>query len=221
MDNSQIQDFDRYDSKGQRRALMLCIKKDHKGADGNLVIMKKLFTDYGFLYEIEINPTIEGMKKTVSDFRDSINRSEENISCVFVVTTSHGNRDVIVGADNKRLLVKDIIEPFGDELCPKMKGKPKFFIINACRGQNTDFGVPLDSAAEPPAEDEDIRTYRSSRVPPCINDMLVAYSAMTDYVSLMSKLGSHMIVNIGEVFGSAKEEEHVYDLLVKVQFSYE
>lgn len=38
---------------------MLCIKKDHKGADGNLVIMKKLFTDYGFLYEIEINPTIE------------------------------------------------------------------------------------------------------------------------------------------------------------------
>lgn len=75
--------------------------------------------------------------------------------------------------------------------------------------------MPLDSAAEPPAEDEDIRTYRSSRVPPCINDMLVAYSAMTDYVSLMSKLGSHMIVNIGEVFGSAKEEEHVYDLLVK------
>uniref|UniRef100_A0A4W5M003 Uncharacterized protein n=1 Tax=Hucho hucho TaxID=62062 RepID=A0A4W5M003_9TELE len=34
MDNSQIQqDFDRYNLNGQRRASMLCIKKDHKGID--------------------------------------------------------------------------------------------------------------------------------------------------------------------------------------------
>lgn len=77
---------------------------------------------------------IQEIEKAVSDFRDSINRSPDDISCVFVVTTSHGNRDVIAGADNISLSVKDIIEPFGDELCPKMKGKPKVFIINACRG---------------------------------------------------------------------------------------
>ncbi|XP_029602328.1 caspase-14 isoform X1 [Salmo trutta] len=217
MDNSQIQqDFDRYDLKGQRRALLLRI--NHSGADSDLEIMKKLFNDYGVQFEPPvIDKTAEEMKRAVSDFRDSINGSKEDISCVFVVTTSHGNRDVIVGADNKRLLVKDIIEPFGDELCPKMKGKPKVFIIDACRGPRKDLGVPLDSAADTTTseEDEKTRTYRSSRVPPCINDMLVAYSSMTDYVSLMSDLGSHMIVNIGEVFGSATEEEHVYDLLVK------
>ncbi|XP_041731078.2 caspase-14-like [Coregonus clupeaformis] len=175
MANSRIQqEFDRYNLKGQRRALMLCIKKDHIGADSNLKIMKQLFTDYGFLYEIEIDKTAKEMKKAVSDFRDAINRSTEDISCVFVVTTSHGTRDVITGVDNKSLSVKDIIQPFGDELCPKMKGKPKVFIINACRGKRDDSGVPVDTAA-----DKDTQTYRSSRVAPCIDDMLVAYSAMT------------------------------------------
>lgn len=54
---STQQAFDRYDSKGKRRALMLCIKKDHIGADSDLEIMKKLFQDYGFLWEIVINKT--------------------------------------------------------------------------------------------------------------------------------------------------------------------
>ncbi|XP_038841692.1 caspase-14-like isoform X2 [Salvelinus namaycush] len=218
MDNSQIQEIDRYDLKEQRRALMLCTKKGHKGADGDLKIMTKLFMDYGFLYKIKIDKTAKEMKKAVSEFRDDINRSPENTSCVFVVITSHGHRDVIIGADNNCLPVKDIIEPFGDELCSKMKGKPKVFIINACRGPEEDFGVPLYSAADtkPSKKAQSTRTYRSSRVPPCIDDMLVAYSSMTDYVSLMSSVGSHMIVDIGEVFDdSATEKEHVYDLLVK------
>ncbi|XP_071261127.1 caspase-14-like isoform X2 [Salvelinus alpinus] len=217
MDNSQIQQaIDRYDLKGKRTALMLCTS--HPGADRDVEIMTKLFDDYGVQFDPPvIDQTAEEMKKVVSEFRDRINRSPEKISCVFVVTTSHGDCDVIIGADNNCLPVKDIIEPFGDELCPKMKGKPKVFIIDACRGPEVDPGVLLDSAAKskPSKKAQSTRTYRSSRVPPCINDMLVAYSSMTDYVSLMSDLGSFMIVDIGEVFHSATEKEHVYDLLVK------
>ncbi|XP_023999249.1 caspase-14-like [Salvelinus sp. IW2-2015] len=180
MAHSRIQEIDRYDLTGKRRALMLCTT--HAGADGDLKIMKKLFDDYGVQFDPPvINQTAEGMKKAVSDFRDRINRSPENISCVFVVTTSHGGQDVIVDADNNCLSVKDIIEPFGDELCPRMKGKPKVFIIDACRGSRNDSGVLQNSSADttPSKADETTRTYRSSRIPPCINDMLVAYSAMT------------------------------------------
>ena len=78
--------------------------------------------------------SFQEMKEEVINFRNGINSSSGNISCVFVVTSSHGRRDVIIGADKKTLAVKDIIEPFGDELCPKTKGKPKVFIIDACRG---------------------------------------------------------------------------------------
>ncbi|XP_045070128.1 caspase-14-like [Coregonus clupeaformis] len=181
--------------------------------------MEKFFKRFGFQYHIVLDKTAQEMKQEVIDFRNGINSSSGDISCVFVVTSSHGHRDVIIGADKKRLPVKDIIEPFGDELCRKMKGKPKIFIIDACRGSNRDTGVIFDSAADEKLSKEAMATkeYRSTRVPPCINDMLVAYAAMTDYVGMMdSTSGSHMIYNISQVFSSPDAAgEHLYNLFVK------
>uniref|UniRef100_A0A674BDU8 Caspase family p20 domain-containing protein n=1 Tax=Salmo trutta TaxID=8032 RepID=A0A674BDU8_SALTR len=164
---------------GRRRALLLMVRDEEKmkshrcGIEVDRQTMEKLFEG--------LVSSITEMKQAVINFRNSINSSSENISCVFVVTSSHGHRDVIIGADKKMLSVKDIIEPFGDELCPKMKGKPKVFIIDACRGSNHDPGVHFDSAADEKRSKEALATqeYRSTRVPPCINDMLVAYAAMT------------------------------------------
>ncbi|XP_042171047.1 caspase-14-like isoform X2 [Oncorhynchus tshawytscha] len=210
---------------GQRRALLLIVRDKEKmksnrcGFEVDRQTMEKFFEGFGFQYHSVLDETAQEMKEKVINFRNSINRSSGNISCVFVVTSSHGHRDVIIGADKKTLAVKDIIEPFGDELCPKMKGKPKVFIIDACRGSNHDTGVHFDSAADEKLSKEAMATkeYRSTRVPPCINDMLVAYAAMTDYVGTMnSTSGSHMIYNISQVFSSpGAAEEHVYNLFVK------
>ncbi|XP_042171046.1 caspase-14-like isoform X1 [Oncorhynchus tshawytscha] len=214
-----------YDMSGQRRALLLIVRDKEKmksnrcGFEVDRQTMEKFFEGFGFQYHSVLDETAQEMKEKVINFRNSINRSSGNISCVFVVTSSHGHRDVIIGADKKTLAVKDIIEPFGDELCPKMKGKPKVFIIDACRGSNHDTGVHFDSAADEKLSKEAMATkeYRSTRVPPCINDMLVAYAAMTDYVGTMnSTSGSHMIYNISQVFSSpGAAEEHVYNLFVK------
>ncbi|XP_031673812.1 caspase-14 isoform X1 [Oncorhynchus kisutch] len=214
-----------YDMSGQRRALLLIVRDKEKMKSNRCSFevdrqtMETFFEGCGFQYRSVLDETAQEMKEEVINFRNSINRSSGNISCVFVVTSSHGHRDVIIGADKKTLAVKDIIEPFGDELCPKMKGKPKVFIIDACRGSNHDTGVHFDSAADEKRSKEAMATkeYRSTRVPPCINDMLVAYAAMTDYVGMMiSTFGSHMIYNISQVFSSpGAAEEHVYNLFVK------
>lgn len=210
---------------GQRRALLLVVRDKEKmksnrcGFDVDRQTMEKFFEGFGFQYHSVLDETAQEMKEEVINFRNSINSSSGNISCVFVVTSSHGRRDGIIGADKKTLAVKDIIEPFGDELCPKTKGKPKVFIIDACRGSNHDTGVHFDSAADEKLSKEAMATkeYRSTRVPPCINDMLVAYAAMTDYVGMMnSTSGSRMIYNISQVFSSpGAAEEHVYNLFVK------
>ncbi|XP_070971211.1 caspase-14-like isoform X1 [Oncorhynchus clarkii lewisi] len=214
-----------YDMSGQRRALLLIVRDKEKmksnrcGFDVDRQTMEKFFEGFGFQYHSVLDETAQEMKEEVINFRNSINSSSGNISCVFVVTSSHGRRDGIIGADKKTLAVKDIIEPFGDELCPKTKGKPKVFIIDACRGSNHDTGVHFDSAADEKLSKEAMATkeYRSTRVPPCINDMLVAYAAMTDYVGMMnSTSGSRMIYNISQVFSSpGATEEHVYNLFVK------
>ncbi|XP_052366328.1 caspase-14-like isoform X2 [Oncorhynchus keta] len=214
-----------YDMSGQRRALLLIVRDKEKmkcnrcSFEVDRQTMEKFFEGFGFQYRSVLDETAQEMKEEVINFRNSINSSSGNISCVFVATSSHGHRDVIIGADKKTLAVKDIIEPFGDELCPKTKGKPKVFIIDACRGSNHDTGVHFDSAADEKRSKEAMATkeYRSTRVPPCINDMLVAYAAMTDYVGMMnSTFGSHMIYNISQVFSSpGAAEEHVYNLFVK------
>ncbi|XP_036809823.1 caspase-14 isoform X1 [Oncorhynchus mykiss] len=214
-----------YDMSGQRRALLLIVRDKEKmksnrcGFDVDRQTMEKFFEGFGFQYHSVLDETAQEMKEEVINFRNGINSSSGNISCVFVVTSSHGRRDGIIGADKKTPAVKDIIEPFGDELCPKTKGKPKVFIIDACRGSNHDTGVHFDSAADEKLSKEAMATkeYRSTRVPPCINDMLVAYAAMTDYVGMMnSTSGSRMIHNISLVFSSpGATEEHVYNLFVK------
>ena len=34
-----------------------------------------------------------------------------------------------------------ILSQFNDQNCPQLKGKPKFFVFNACRGDKLDEGV--------------------------------------------------------------------------------
>ncbi|XP_029602337.1 uncharacterized protein LOC115187393 isoform X2 [Salmo trutta] len=64
--------------------------------------------------------------------------------------------------------------------------------------------------------DKDTTEYKANRVPACINDMLIAYPAMSDFVALMDNCGTDMIVYICEVLEKTDtEKEHLYDLFVK------
>ncbi|WAQ95536.1 CASP3-like protein [Mya arenaria] len=49
----------------------------------------------------------------------------------------------LVCADDKMIFTSTITEMFNDENCPTLKGKPKLFFIQACRGENLDSGSTI------------------------------------------------------------------------------
>ena len=48
---------------------------------------------------------------------------------MILVILSHGREGHVFSADSIRLPVEEIYEKFNNLNCPKLKGKPKFFII--------------------------------------------------------------------------------------------
>lgn len=54
-------------------------------------------------------------------------------SCVVVVMT-HGQYDELAGSDGNYISTHEFISCFNSESAPLLAGKPKLFIIQACRG---------------------------------------------------------------------------------------
>ena len=67
------------------------------------------------------------------------NEDHSEADCFVCVLLSHGEPDVIFGHDGKVELV-DIFQKFDGIHCPTLVGKPKIFIIQACRGRQFDTG---------------------------------------------------------------------------------
>jgi hypothetical protein len=57
-------------------------------------------------------------------------------SCV-VVVLSHGEYEEIIGADDGRLSIHEFLSCLNARNAPLLAGKPKIFIIQACRGCKT------------------------------------------------------------------------------------
>ena len=62
---------------------------------------------------------------------------------MILVILSHGRDSAIFASDGGHIPTEEIYKKFNNENCPALMGKPKFFIIQACRGDETDAGMFL------------------------------------------------------------------------------
>lgn len=52
----------------------------------------------------------------------------------FVCLLSHGEEGFIFGTDGRKLQLDSVFKLFDNSNCPTLVGKPKIFVIQACRG---------------------------------------------------------------------------------------
>lgn len=89
------------------------------------------------------------------------------------VILSHGDEGVIFGTDGP-IDLKKLTSYFRGDYCRSLIGKPKLFIIQACRGTELDCGIETDSGTE-----DDMTCQKI----PVEADFLYAYSTAPGYYS--------------------------------------
>lgn len=109
-----------------------------KGSDKDAYRFKEVFKQLGFSVESKRNLTAEKMK---SLFRQVSARCMAKHDAVVVILLSHGTESGIYGTDGLEVDLNDILSYFDNKKCKQMMGKPKVFIVQACRGRLADYGV--------------------------------------------------------------------------------
>ncbi|CAL8104600.1 unnamed protein product [Calicophoron daubneyi] len=156
-----------------------------------------------------------------SEFRHKIRefasrKEHQFMDSTVVVILAHGLEGEIEACDGEFLrLNEDILECFSAGNCEQLKGKPKLFIIQACRGKKTDGGKVFNSS-----EHQDLAVDASSSTPkfqssqPSFADFIIAYPTTYGYASWRIKdKGAPFIRKLVEVFRREANTKHVEDML--------
>lgn len=104
--------------------------KVRDGTENDRDRLKMIMINMGFRVEIFNDLTGDQMQKKIDYFsRFDYNKT----GCLIIFIMSHGDEDTIASFD-REIRIENFIEPFKDENCPSLRGKPRIIVINSCRG---------------------------------------------------------------------------------------
>ena len=209
--------------KFRQRAL-----RQRLGTNKDAENLQKLFTWLGFDTKLPYKDlTGKEMGQTLEDVA---RMDHSNYDCLMVAILSHGKARDIVSGKSGSISIKNILEVFSDQKCPTLAGKPKIFIIQACRGKRFNVAVQdnvddVDSVEddndvtdedEDEIDESDDVTDVGPAVHPNISDYIVAYSTVPDHVSLRNSAGSVFITELEKKFRKHATNEDIITMLERV-----
>ena len=148
-----------------------------------------LFSQLGFKVTLRRNLPYFDMITEVQKFAAKSEHMAGDMAVVIIL--SHGRHGLVAAADGREIEVEWVLRQFNNDGCPALKGKPKLFIFQACRGDEADYGVM------PAIEFPEGRTSSDARkIEPVPvkeqqegfkelswEDMVVAYATLPGYVA--------------------------------------
>lgn len=178
-----------------------------RGSDQDANRFDQLFTQLGFHTIMARNLTADQMRLKFRELSAACRREHD---ALFVFILSHGSDCGIYGTDGLEVyLESEIISCFDNGNCRQMIGKPKVFIIQACRGNLKDCGGgdTTDSVAVNRPQAQQVELNEKNRVPsswlprsnvasttsepdrqrPIRTDMLLVFSCLAGFVSVRNE----------------------------------
>lgn len=122
-----------------------------------------LFEQLGFRVTLRRNLNYNDMMRTINNFSDLLDHSDAQMCGEFtckifkkkrvtlriflflflvVIILSHGeDGGLIYASDGREVSTEYLLRRFNNDSCQPLKGKPKFFVFQACRGDDVDYGT--------------------------------------------------------------------------------
>ncbi|XP_041641850.1 caspase-6-like [Cheilinus undulatus] len=172
--------------------------------------LEKSLKDLNFKVKVYKDCTTSAVKKKISK---AANADHSDADCFVLVFLSHGEKDYLFTYDDE-ISIKDITSPFKGDKCRSLVGKPKIFILQACRGEIADDPVvtPCGGESEPELVAEESAIYTL----PAGADFIMCYSVAEGYVSFRKADGSWYIQALCEMLQKHGTSLEFTDLLTLV-----
>ncbi len=176
---------------------------ERTGFNDDVRNLTSLFDDFNFRTRVHDNLTKSEM---LNLFTDTAEKDFSRFDCFVCVILSHGSNNEIYGTDDEVIKIEAITKLFRRDECTSLEGKPKIFLIQACRGQRRD-RVPIES-------DSDTISFSSSSLPA---DSLICFASAPGHQSYRHPLlGSWFISSVIDVFKEYADREHIMDMMLRV-----
>lgn len=186
--------------------------KDRKGSSVDSKRIEKLFTGLGWHVESQKNLTKLSFLRLIELIQQYANLNKYN--CFVAVFLSHGEEDSLNCVDGKLLNIDDIINSFKGDVCPALAGIAKWFIIQACRGN--EFNTEIEHDAPGDSTTCEIQSVKPVSIPACA-DFLISYATAPGYYSFRNtQKGSWFIQSLVEVLKEFHYKEDVSSMMTRV-----
>jgi len=182
----------------------------------------------GLQFDVQVHHDLQLYQfyRVVTEFCNNKRHSSSDMAVVAIL--SHGKDGVVYAADGQSINMEYIYEFFNNRNCPELRGKPKFFIVQACRGDMPDTGVFQETETSYPVNPKKRRAAGTdtdalptgpiiadvARARPTWEDMIIAYSTIPGYASIRDhEKGTWFIQSLVEVFMNHSYDTELVDLL--------
>jgi len=163
-----------------------------------------LFGNYfGFTVTKKDDLKVAEVKALLSTTSEMDHKDAECFVCIFL---SHGGVDCVYAKDGP-IMISELAKDFRGDNCKSLNGKPKIFIIQACRGCDTDPGT----CSEGPLDVEINKI-------PVEADFLYCFATVPGYVCFLNRdNGSWFLEILSDVFRrNAGDRYDILDMLTLV-----
>ncbi len=185
-----------------------------EGTDTDIKKIKKTFAKNN--PRVIKDLTADGMKEHLKQLCGSLNSDFINPDYLICFIMSHGNENGVQGVDKSHVTIAELAKTLEADKCTALKGKPKLFFIQACRGNSSPDAVKFDDSRGEQPKDKIVFDGNITAIPPGA-DFLFGYSTVPNNVSLRrEQSGSFYIQILCDMIDKYSSKLSLHDIVMLV-----